>query len=217
MIDFRQVTQLFTLMMFSSLGRSMVMPVLPQAKVTYQEALLNARRWARQHPDSMDAMAALQYIDAIGLARVEAEQMGLSADEGEKTQLLYVLSNLQSWRGPEARSSKGAIKERVEELKRGTYTQEQRGPEPGRRFYWIIHDPDSPTRDFWGMTEEHYYGSQMKALGAALTYMNDRPGTFIYGKKYRINIYNEYPWPLEKRIKPVVSIERCIGELEIEG
>jgi len=88
--------------------------------MSYQEALNYARQWAvaTQHK-SASAAAALAYIDAIPLARAEARAMGQPESEGERVQLLYILSNLAGWRGPLAREAKEALKRRIEELERG--------------------------------------------------------------------------------------------------
>lgn len=79
--------------------------------ISYTEALLNARRWATAHKEtSVYASAALAYIHALPGA------IDMYGVEGERDQLIYVLSNLTPWRGSEARASKEAIKKRVRDL-----------------------------------------------------------------------------------------------------
>jgi len=87
--------------------------------MTYQEALEYARQWAQasQHR-SANAAAALAYIEAMPLARAEARAMEMPEGEGERVQLIYILSNLTGWRGPLAREAKEAIRRRIEELER---------------------------------------------------------------------------------------------------
>ena len=85
--------------------------------MTYEEALRTAREWAAtNYQKSGYAAAALAYIDAMDLAKREAQAMGLKSEYGERTQLLYILANLTTWRGPLAREAKEAIKKRVAEL-----------------------------------------------------------------------------------------------------
>jgi len=87
--------------------------------MTYQEALEYARQWAEAtRHKSASADAALAYIEAMPLARAEARAMGQPESEGERVQLLYILSNLTGWRGPLAREAKEAIKRRIGELER---------------------------------------------------------------------------------------------------
>jgi len=87
--------------------------------VSYEQAIQYARQWAvaTQHK-SANAAACLAYIDAMSLAKAEARAMGQPESEGERVQLLYILSNLTGWRGPLAREAKEAIKRRIEELER---------------------------------------------------------------------------------------------------
>ena len=47
-------------------------------------------------------------------AEWEGEQFYNSSAKGRRTQLIYILSNLQGWRGEEARLAKAIIKEQVE-------------------------------------------------------------------------------------------------------
>jgi len=85
--------------------------------MTYQEALKCARDWAASNcHKSGYAAAALSYIDAMDLAKREAQAMGFKPEHGERTQLLYILANLTTWRGPLAREAKEAIKKKVAEL-----------------------------------------------------------------------------------------------------
>jgi len=85
--------------------------------MTYQQALDYARQWAEATSHrSANAAAALAYIQAMPLAKAEARAIGQPEAEGERVQLLYILSNLTSWRGPLAREAKEALRRRVEEL-----------------------------------------------------------------------------------------------------
>jgi len=89
------------------------------AQMTYEEALLEARKWAEGMRDrSVSAAVAYEYILALPVAVEEARMMGLPPEEGELTQLRYILVNLGAWRGPTAREAKKAIKARIEELER---------------------------------------------------------------------------------------------------
>ena len=53
---------------------------------------------------------------AIPQAEEEGKAFYNSEEKGRKTQLVYVLANLQYWRGENARIAKKLIKEYVEEL-----------------------------------------------------------------------------------------------------
>ena len=64
------------------------------------DAIQTARTWALESDDYL-APYAITYIDAINLNMDEAIQMGFTAEKGLKMQLLYVLSNLENWRGKE--------------------------------------------------------------------------------------------------------------------
>lgn len=105
-----QLVKVMATLITLGVGTGMARPImLQESAIPYSVALGNARRWASEHAaTSDDAGAVLAYINAIPLARREAE--------GERMQLLYVLSNLSSWRGPEARQSKEAIKKRIKSL-----------------------------------------------------------------------------------------------------
>ena len=65
------------------------------------DAVQIARTWALESDDYL-APYAITYIDHIGLNMEEAVQMGYTAEYGLKHQLLYVLSNLENWKGKEA-------------------------------------------------------------------------------------------------------------------
>ena len=65
------------------------------------DAIQTARTWALESDDYL-APYAITYIDHIGLNMEEAVQMGMTAETGLKHQLLYVLSNLENWKGKEA-------------------------------------------------------------------------------------------------------------------
>jgi hypothetical protein len=59
---------------------------------------------------------AKTYARALPQARMEAQQMGMGADYGERLQIPYILSNLQYWRGDRAREVKAALKARHKAL-----------------------------------------------------------------------------------------------------
>ena len=113
-----QVAQIMTTMMIMAMTLGLAKPIMLQEEVIpYSVALDNARRWAQKHAStSADAAIALTYINAVPEAKQRAMRVGTSEVEAERTQLIYVLSNLGSWRGPEARSSKAAIKKRIKNL-----------------------------------------------------------------------------------------------------
>jgi len=94
-------------------------PIPEKLSMTYEEALLEARKWAAGLKDrSVIAAAAYEYILALPVAVEEARMMGLPPEEGELSQLRYILVNLGGWRGDIAREAKKAIKARIEELER---------------------------------------------------------------------------------------------------
>jgi hypothetical protein len=87
--------------------------------MTYEKAMALAEKWAvKNQLKVFNAPHALIYIRNIDLARREACAMGIGANAGEATQLLYVLSNLTYWRGEDAKDAKVAIKAHVKELQR---------------------------------------------------------------------------------------------------
>ena len=61
-------------------------------------------------------MAAKTYIEAMPQAEQEGKDFYNSEAKGRKTQLVYILANLQYWKGENARIAKKLIKEYVEEL-----------------------------------------------------------------------------------------------------
>ncbi len=80
-----------------------------------EEAIEQARDWARDNQrKSVYAASALAYIDAIPQNRAEGEHLGMSQDGADSIQLSYVLSNLGSWRGENARECKAVIKAAIE-------------------------------------------------------------------------------------------------------
>jgi len=84
---------------------------------SYFEAIRKAKEWAlANRAKSVYAAAAYTYLMAIPMAKREAVAMGQSEEEGERVQLLYVISNLSFWRGPVAKASKEAIKRRIKAL-----------------------------------------------------------------------------------------------------
>ena len=81
---------------------------------TYKEALEKALDWTSIKPYTVSKDAARVYIQALPQAEREGEQFYNSSAKGRRTQLIYILSNLQGWRGEEARLAKAIIKEQVE-------------------------------------------------------------------------------------------------------
>ena len=77
---------------------------------TFDQALDVAYKWARSKPTSMNKGAAIAYIEAMSMAELEGEQMYNSRSKGRAVQILYILSNLQGWRGQEARAVKAMLK-----------------------------------------------------------------------------------------------------------
>jgi len=84
---------------------------------TYQDALDSAYKWARSKPTSMGKGAAIVYIEAMSMAELEGMQMYNSPAKGRAVQILYILSNLQGWRGVEAREAKVILKKQYEQDK----------------------------------------------------------------------------------------------------
>lgn len=91
----------------------------PKKKVsmkTYQDAVKAAHEWSKTKPFNVHKRATRIYIEAIPQAEEEGKAFYNSEEKGRKTQLVYVLANLQYWRGENARIAKKLIKEYVEEL-----------------------------------------------------------------------------------------------------
>jgi len=85
----------------------------PGHQQTWQEALMDARRWA-----VTKNQYALVYIDAllggeVGERAEEYSQAGIYGSDRQsaiQAQMLYVLNNLASWRGEEARAAKAVLR-----------------------------------------------------------------------------------------------------------
>jgi hypothetical protein len=79
----------------------------PGHQQTWQEALMDARKWA-----VTKNRAALVYIDSLlsGEVGTVVGAMGADREEGIRVQLLYVLNNLSGWRGEEARAAKATLR-----------------------------------------------------------------------------------------------------------
>jgi len=85
----------------------------PGHQQTWQEALMDARRWAETKNQY-----ALVYIDSLLSGQVEERTAeyaamgfpGTDRASAIRTQLLYVLNNLASWRGEEARAAKATLR-----------------------------------------------------------------------------------------------------------
>ena len=84
---------------------------------TYQEALDKALTWSKTKPGSVYKGAAQAYIEAMPIAEDEGAMMYNSSARGRAVQILYILSNLQWWRGEEAREAKVILKKQYEQDK----------------------------------------------------------------------------------------------------
>ena len=69
--------------------------------IDVMEAVTAARKWAMENLNDDLAPYAVTYMDAINQSIDEAIQIGFTPEKGLKIQLLYVLSNLENWRGKE--------------------------------------------------------------------------------------------------------------------
>jgi hypothetical protein len=83
----------------------------------YGLALDKALAWSQTTPSSASKGAAQAYILAMPMAEDEGAMMYNSPAKGRATQILYILSNLQGWRGEEAREAKAILKARYEKDK----------------------------------------------------------------------------------------------------
>ena len=84
---------------------------------TYQEALDKALVWSKTTPYSANKGAAQAYIEAMPMAEDEGAMMYGNPAKGRAVQILYILSNLQGWRGEEAKESKAILKKQYEQDK----------------------------------------------------------------------------------------------------
>ena len=78
---------------------------------TYEQAISKAHQWSMPKPYSANKGAAQAYIEAMPMAEMEGQQMYNNPAKGRAVQILYILSNLQGWRGEEAREAKAILKE----------------------------------------------------------------------------------------------------------
>ena len=78
---------------------------------TYEQAISKAHEWSMTKPYSASKGAAQAYIEAMPMAEMEGQQMYNNPAKGRAVQILYILSNLQGWRGEEAREAKAILKE----------------------------------------------------------------------------------------------------------
>lgn len=77
------------------------------------KALRSAYRWAsdpKRRASNARANAAAVYIEAIPENRNWEAQTPAGRDRADATQLNYILSNLQYWKGDEARETKAVLK-----------------------------------------------------------------------------------------------------------
>ena len=87
------------------------------AITTYQQAMDKALTWSLTKPSSASKGAAQAYIEAMPMAEDEGSMMYNSPARGRAAQILYILSNLQGWRGEEAREAKVILKKQYEQDK----------------------------------------------------------------------------------------------------
>ena len=95
------------------------LPIFECVHTKANQALSNAYRWAaaREHKNSY-ANACKVYIEAFELNREYEPTNPLRADI---TQLLYIVANLQYWRGDEAKEGKAALKQYIQEAQIKAY------------------------------------------------------------------------------------------------
>jgi len=77
------------------------------AITTYRQAMDKALTWSLTQA----------YIEAMPMAEDEGSMMYNSPARGRAVQILYILSNLQGWRGEEAREAKVILKKQYEQDK----------------------------------------------------------------------------------------------------
>jgi len=83
----------------------------------YHQVLDKALAWSKTKPSSASKGAAQAYIEAMPMAEYEGENFYDSAAKGRAVQILYILNNLQGWRGKEAREAKVILKKQYEQDK----------------------------------------------------------------------------------------------------
>jgi hypothetical protein len=84
---------------------------------TYEQAIDKALAWSKTAPYTMGKGFTRTYIEAIPRAEMEGMLMYNDPDKGRKMQLPYILSNLSTWRGEEAREAKKILKAQLEKDK----------------------------------------------------------------------------------------------------
>jgi len=84
---------------------------------TYEQAIEKALAWSKSDPYSTNKGIARTYIEAIPMAEMEGKLMYNNPSRGRSVQILYILSNLQGWRGEEAREAKAVLKKQHEQDK----------------------------------------------------------------------------------------------------
>tara|TARA_R110000824_G_scaffold392942_2_gene591653 strand:+ start:26 stop:286 length:261 start_codon:yes stop_codon:yes gene_type:complete len=84
---------------------------------TYEEAIEKALDWSKSNPNNVYKSVAQTYIEALPMAEMEGKLMYNNPAKGRAVQILYILSNLQGWRGAEAREAKVILKAEYEENK----------------------------------------------------------------------------------------------------
>ena len=84
---------------------------------TFDQAMDKALTWSQTKPYSVYKGAAQAYIEAMPMAEDEGAMMYNSPARGRAVQILYILSNLQGWRGEEAREAKAVLKKQYDQDK----------------------------------------------------------------------------------------------------
>ena len=79
----------------------------------YKQALLKILDWSYTKPYTANKGAAQVYVQAMPQAEEEGRMFYNSEAKGRRTQLVYILSNLQYWRGETATEVKTIIKEQI--------------------------------------------------------------------------------------------------------
>lgn len=77
----------------------------------YQQAMIAVLDWASTKPLTPSKDAARVYVEAMPQAEQEGLHFHNSAAIGRATQILYILSNIQHWRGDIAKESKEALRQ----------------------------------------------------------------------------------------------------------
>ena len=82
--------------------------------MTIGEAFREIRTWATSGKRSISKSNALRYVCAFDYSSDIAFGHGMSREYGEKTQLLYILANLQYFRGAMAKEVKETLRREID-------------------------------------------------------------------------------------------------------